>query len=89
MTKTKGLRLLRTEIEKHKQITAAQAAKDLGVNKSSVSMWIQGKYLPSADKRELIEAWSQGRVPCSAWRTAKAQGAIAAASTSRHGSVAP
>lgn len=87
MAKTKGAPLLRKEI-KARGITAAQAAADLKVNKSTMSMWIQGKYLPSADKRDLIEVWSEGRVPRASWRDAKAQSALTAAGPT-HGDPSP
>jgi len=78
---TKGPRLLLDELEA-RGITAAALAKQLKVNKSTVCMWIHGKYSPGSDMRDQLELWSESRIPRSAWRARKAQRAINAAASS-------
>jgi transcriptional regulator with XRE-family HTH domain len=78
MNQTDGPSLLDTAIKKRK-ISYSAAALQLGVNKSTISVWLHGVHLPSAAMRDVIEAWSGGSVPSSSWLSATEKKAIARA----------
>jgi hypothetical protein len=73
-----GPALLLNEIER-RGMTRTDAADELGVNKSSVSVWIAGTDTPNAHWRDMLEAWSGGRIPSHSWRSKSEQKAIDAA----------
>lgn len=73
-----GAALLTTEINRQK-LTHAAAAKQLGVSPVTVHFWLKKTHRPSGSKRELIEAWSGGRVPREAWLSLSDRQELAAA----------
>lgn len=64
-TRTKGSRLLH-DFLKTNGITAADAAKALGVNPSSVHYWLQGQ-VPRTRMQLVLARWTGGAVPVEAW----------------------
>lgn len=49
------------------KIGPAQAAKDLGITKSFVSMLSRGQATPGLKLALIIAKWSDGAVPCESW----------------------
>ncbi len=78
MAQPDGAKLLQDEIER-REITAAAAAKELRVSPVTIHFWIKKTHRPSGSKRELIEAWSGGRVPREAWLSLSDRQELAAA----------
>ena len=43
------------------------AARSIGVDRSSLWYWLTGRRLPSVTKLRQIEKWSKGKVPAASW----------------------
>lgn len=76
--KSEGARLLAAEI-KRRGITRAAAALELGVSHVTLHFWLNDAHRPSGSRRELIEAWSGGRVSRDIWLSTKDRALMAAA----------
>ena len=75
MALTNGPALLLSEI-KRRGITRAQAADELDVSPVTIHFWIKETHRPTGARPELIEAWSGGRVPRTAWQTPEEKAAL-------------
>lgn len=76
---SRGARALAAEISRRKRrfptFTYTAAARMLRVPPSLMHYWLTGGRRPNAANRIAIEAWSEGRVPASAWLTQQERGA--------------
>jgi transcriptional regulator with XRE-family HTH domain len=56
---------------KENGITVTEAAKQLGYSRSFVDLIVKNKTRPNEDRRKEIAAWTNERVPLSAWDSGK------------------
>ncbi|HKY40706.1 MAG TPA: helix-turn-helix transcriptional regulator [Polyangiaceae bacterium] len=78
MAKADGPTLLAAEISR-REMTQEAVGKVFGVSKTTLHFWLKGTHRPSGLKRELIEEWSDGRVPKEVWLSLEDREALAAA----------
>jgi len=75
MSSSDGPKLMLAEIAR-RDITRAAAAKEIGVSHVTLHFWLNDKHRPTGPRPELIEVWSGGRVPRSAWQTVEERAAL-------------
>lgn len=73
-----GHTLLKKHIDETRKIDRVKAAAEMGVSPASLHYWVNGGQRPRAFERDLIETWSDGAVPASAWVTEEERERLAA-----------
>ncbi len=65
-TKNKGAQRLRKFLDDN-DVTAADAARAMGFNPSSVHYWLHGQIVPRTRAQHVIAKWTGGAVPVEIW----------------------